>query len=126
MMLANVYEGGMTTTQTNPSKSAIRAAEFLAAAKARGFSVEVKNYGQDAVVTIEARFTPGDADAYVGYDISHFGVLALVPVVTYGSTWGTDSASVGGHAGLTNGYYRMNKSGVSKRFASAVAKAMVA
>jgi hypothetical protein len=105
------------------TKSATQAAEFLAAAKTYGFTVTAKNMGTDAIVTIEARFEPGDAVAYCRFDSDHYRVLSLAPVVTYGSTWGTDSASVGGHAGLTGGYYRMNKSGVSKRFANAIIKA---
>jgi hypothetical protein len=34
-----------------------------------------------------------------------------------GSVRGTDSGSIGGHVGLTNGYVRLNKSGVEKRLA---------
>jgi hypothetical protein len=101
------------------SKSATRAAEFLAAAAEHGFTVQVSG----DLVSILASFTPGDRDAYIAFDSASYSVLRLAPVVGVGRTWGTDSASVGGHAGLISGFYRMNKSGVSKRFVNAVAKA---
>ncbi len=114
----------MTTTAA-PSKTAVAVSEFLAAAREYGYRTEVKFVsGGDAIVTIEASFEPGDRDAYVRFDGSAYSVLRYAPVVTYGSTWGTDGASVGGHAGLTGGYYRLSKSGVSKRFAKALIKAL--
>jgi hypothetical protein len=112
-------------TTTKQSKSAVQAAEFLLRAKHEGFRTEVKFVsGGDAIVTIEASFEPGDRDAYVRFDGSAYFVLANAPTVTYGSTWGTDGASVGGAAGLYGGYYRLSKSGVSKRFANALLKAI--
>lgn len=104
-----------TTTKKTP---ATQAAEFLAAAKSDGFDVFVK----PEMVTIRKNFTPGDRDAYVRCDMDGPSVLSLAPMIYPGTTWGTDGATIGGHAGLTGGYYRLNKSGVSRRFCTALAK----
>lgn len=71
----------------------------------------------DATVTVEAWFAPGDAAAYVTAERACNELLARFRMIRPGSTWGTDSASVGGHAGLTGGYCRLNKSGVEVRLA---------
>lgn len=101
------------------SATALEAEAFLSAATADGFTVSVK----PGLVTIKASFTPGDRDAYVAHDGTAYGLLAGLHTVAPGSTWGTTSDGVGGHAGLTGGYYRLSKSGVSKRFTTALAKA---
>lgn len=97
------------------------ATEFLTEATNAGFTVTVKAF-PDRVVTIETAFTPGDRDAYIAADGAAGALMLAVPTVTYGTTWGTDGSGVGGHAGMAGGYYRLNKSGVSKRFANALAK----
>lgn len=102
------------------STATVEAEAFVDAAHAAGFHVSVK----PGLVTIRATFEPGDRDAYVAFDGDAEGLLAGVPTVTSGSTWGTDSASVGGYAGLNGGYYRLQKSGVSKRFTTALAKVL--
>lgn len=92
---------------------------FVAAARAGGWRIEVKC---GTTVTITKHFPAGDKAAYCDADMTAFGILALVPA-RGGSTWGTDGASVGGHVGLTNGYYTLNKSGTGKRFIDALRKA---
>ncbi len=71
----------------------------------------------DATVTAEGTFEPRDTAAYLRMLRGCERVLALFPSVRPGSTWGTDSASVGGHAGLAGGYCRLSKSGVGIRSA---------
>ena len=104
-----------TTTLT---KSTLAAQAFLAEATDLGFTVSVK----PGMVTIRKTFAPGDRDAYVACDGDGPGLLLSVPCNAPGSTWGTDGASVGGAAGLSGGYYRLNVSGVAKRFTNALAK----
>ena len=115
----------MTPTTTTCSNYSAAGREFAAKALALGFTIEVKDHGGEGgcVLTISKSFTPGDAAAYVSVDGDASHLIHSVPVVSYGSTWGTTSEGVGGHAGLTGGYYRLNRSGVSKRFATAAAKA---
>jgi hypothetical protein len=112
------------------SKTAERAAEVRAEARKAGVTVTAKlsfDYNArtrewdgkviDAVVTAETFFEPGDARAYMAAESACNSVLRHFAMVRPGSTWGTDSASVGGHAGMTGGYCRMNKSGVEIRLA---------
>jgi hypothetical protein len=118
------------------SKAAARAAEIKAEAAKYGLTVTAElthdfnpATGEwdgaviDATVTVEGKFTPGDAQAYIIAEANANTVLGMIPMVRPGSVWGTDSASVGGHAGLTDGYVRMNKSGapiaVSRHLAQA-------
>lgn len=91
---------------------------FVTAAREAGFAWSIRG----TVVTITKSFEPGDADAFVAADGDGPSVLWLVPIVASGSVWGTDGGSVGGAAGLAQGTYRLNVSGVSKRFAAALAK----
>lgn len=100
-----------TTTPTEIAKN------FAARAKARGFEVEISDRG---VVTISLDFAPNDRSAYVAADMDAYPLLMLLPQTSPGSVWGTTSDGIGGHAGLTGGYYRLSKSGVSKRVISAL------
>jgi hypothetical protein len=108
------------------SKAGTIANEFLAACVAEGFTVEIRSHGGDAVVSVTTTFTAGDRSAYVRCDGIGPSLLSRLPMVRPGSVWGTDGASVGGHAGLTGGYYRLSKSGVALRVASAIEKGMAA
>ena len=103
---------------TTPTKSALAAKAFMDEATDLGFQVSVK----PGLVTIRKHFAPGDRDAYVACDMDGPVLLRQVPTVASGSTWGTDGATVGGYVGLSNGTYRLNTSGVAKRFTSALAK----
>ena len=106
-----------TAAQT-ASNATLQARAFAAAAAEYGFTWSAKG----DMVTIQRSFAPGDRDAYVAADGDAYSVMALAPVLYSGTTWGTTSDGVGGHAGMTGGYYRLNKSGVSKRFINALNK----
>lgn len=104
-----------TTTKLSTQEQVAR---FKAACVRLGWEYSVK----PQIVTIQKTFTPGDKDAYVDCEIDSYELMSLVPL-TGGSTWGTDSASVGGYAGLNGGYYRLNKSGsTGLRFIKALSK----
>ena len=75
------------------------------------------------IATVYFSFEPGDTTAYLRAQDAAARILSLLPMNRPGSVWGTDSASVGGHAGLNGGYSRMNKSGIAKRPAGAILKA---
>jgi hypothetical protein len=77
----------------------------------------------DAHVTVETSFTPGDAQAYMLAEGRCNEVLRMFRQVRTGSTWGTDSGSVGGASGLAEGHCRMNKSGIEIRMARQFAQA---
>jgi hypothetical protein len=117
----------MTATKTTARD---QATEIRNAATAKGLRVSVKvtrdwnrATGEwdgkviDATVTVETAFTPGDTAAYITAERDCNDILRMFRMTRPGSVWGTDSASVGGHAGLTGGYCRMNKSGVELRLA---------
>lgn len=106
----------MTTNTTTT------AAEFLAEARSLGFSVSAK----PGIVTITRCFAPGDSAAFVACDGDGPALLASVPTVASGSVWGTDGASVGGMVAIQNGRYKLNVSGVSKRFTTAIVKLLAA
>lgn len=110
----------MTNTTAPKSTAADQAARFLAECREAGFEVS----GGGGVVTISKSFTPGDRAAYVECDMTGPLLLCQVPKTGPGSTWGTDGGSIGGHAGLVGGYYRLKASGCSKRFTAALVKAL--
>ena len=98
-------------------KPAETAQEFVSAAHADGWRIAMRG----TVATIRKDFAPGDRAAYASCDSEAWGILARLPG-RGGSVWGTDGGSVGGHVGMTGGYYQLNKSGVGARVAAAVAK----
>lgn len=120
------------------SKAAEAAGEIRREAAAAGLTVTAKltrDYNAatrdfdgrviDATVTAETTFTPGDLGAYIKAERACNDLLGRFRMTRPGTTWGTDSASVGGHAGLTGGYCRMSKSGVEVRLARQFAKEAV-
>ena len=111
------------TTATVPSTTASQVTDLLAEASRLGFTVEARTHGTDYVVSVETTFAPNDTVAYVTAEADSYSLLRMVPTVTYGSTWGSDSASVGGHAALVSGQFHMCKSGVGRRFGKALVKA---
>ena len=117
--------GGRASDRKGPMATKTTTAQsveaFVSAARREGFSWKVNDRGLD-VVEITKSFAPGDRDAYVQCDATAYSVLMHAPVVAPGTTWGTDGASVGGHAGMIGGYFRLAKSGVSKRFLKALVK----
>lgn len=109
------------------------AQEFAQTAKANGWTVELhqrrcpytnKIQTGSGCVTIQRTFPADDAPAYRTAERDAHNLIGLAHIVSYGSTWGTDSSSVGGHAGLTGGYMRLSKSGVGTRWMTQAAKAL--
>lgn len=74
------------------------------------------------IVTVHIPFTAGDTAEYIGAEDAANRILSRFRMVAPGTVWGTDSASVGGFAGLANGHMRLSKSGVSKRQVTFAAK----
>lgn len=100
-------------------------AEFAALVAETGFKVTVRKAGgSEYLVTVQKQFEPGDVAAYALAESDAGQLLSYAPMLYPGSVWGTDGLSVGGHAGLTGGYMRLNKSGVGARWAKAAAKAL--
>lgn len=106
------------STTTTPAE---QAREILALVDELGARLEIS--ADKEIATVSFSFEPGDSRAYIQAESDALRILALLPMNRPGTVWGTDSASVGGHAGLTGGYVRMNKSGIAKRPAGAVLKA---
>ena len=101
------------------TKDEQNAQDFFDLCKKLGWVYLVKPTG---VVSITKKFTPGDSNAYCDCDSESYTILSKVPLKG-GSIWGTDSGSIGGHIGLTNGYYTLNKSGNgAARFIKALKK----
>jgi hypothetical protein len=106
----------MATTTTYRATKADGTA-WAADARAAGFRPIYRN----DVIEVETSFTPGDANAYMAAESAATALLRVVPRVTYGTTWGSTSDGVGGHAALTSGQFYLAVSGVSRRFGSGVA-----
>lgn len=85
-----------------------------------GATVTIKG---NEIATVFSTFEPGDTAAYIAAEGVASHILMLIPMNRPGSVWGTDSATIGGHAGLSGGYMRLNKSGIAKRVGSAITKA---
>lgn len=97
---------------------------WAAEALAEGVSsISFRDHGGMGGVVIEivVDFAAGDLDAYIAAENLASLFMAEVPVVAYGSRWGTTSDGVGGHAGLHAGRMSLLQSGVSKRFAQGAA-----
>jgi hypothetical protein len=99
------------------------ASQIKAYADENGATVTIKG---NEIATVHSTFEPGDRDAYVKAEMVASHILMLIPMNRPGSVWGTDGATIGGHAGLTGGYMRLNKSGIAKRVGSAITKAFAA
>jgi hypothetical protein len=111
-------------TTKKKSATAEKADAIRQEAAALGFTVSAKlRYGynsekvESATITVEATFPAGDVAAYRAAEANANDLLRHFRMTQPGSVWGTDSASVGGHAGLTGGYMRLSKSGVEIRLA---------
>jgi hypothetical protein len=101
----------VTTTTTTAAREQAAAIRKLAARLHVAVTAE-----PGGAVTVYARFPAGDRDAYAIAEDACNDVLREFPS-SGGSTWGTDSASVGGHVGLKGGYCRLTKSGVNRTLA---------
>lgn len=107
----------MAATKTLPRTVAANVTRLAAE---HGAQIEVHH--EHTTLTVVIPFTPGDADAYRSAERACREILSEASMVYPGTVWGTDSASVGGHAGMTQGYCRLSKSGVAKRELTAIAK----
>jgi len=107
----------MTTTALTPSTPRERARVVRQLAARLGVTVTVSS---GTCVSATVRFEPGDRAAYLAAEDACGRVLALLPMTYAGTVWGTDSGSVGGHAGLTGGYCRLSKSGIGRKLAAAL------
>ena len=59
---------------------------------------------------------------FVKADSEYYFLLGIAPTTSPGSIWGTDGSGVGALSAMKSGLFVMNKSGVSKRFLSALMK----
>jgi hypothetical protein len=91
-----------------------RAVEIRRKAKSYGLRVTA----HDQIVSVTGTFIPGDRLAYIDLERKANEILNMFRQVRAGSTWGTDSGSVGGALALDDGKFLLNKSGVEKRLAS--------
>lgn len=85
-------------------------------ARAAGFTVRTSCAG--VVAELACTFPAGDHNAYLTALTAAQALLAEVPVTSPGTTWGSTSDGVGGHAALHSGLFELLKSGCSKRFTS--------
>jgi hypothetical protein len=110
------------------SKYETAAAEFAAILDASDIltrvEVDIGSAPGGSVITVHGRFAPGDTNAFLTAEVEASRALRLMEMTYPGTVWGTDSGSVGGHAGLAGGHFRLSKSGVGARFARALAKAI--
>jgi hypothetical protein len=104
------------------TKTESQVIEFIAECRKHQFVVE---RAEDGLVTIVQRFDPSDvegtAKGILEADANGPYIMSLAPATQPGSVWGTTSDGVGFACALKYGVYRLNKSGVSKRFTKALA-----
>ena len=72
------------------------------------------------VLTLSRRFQAGDNKAFTDAE-SLVSVIYDAPG-NGGSVWGTDGGGIGGMVAMNSGVFRMNKSGVQKRWLAKLAK----
>ncbi len=87
---------------------------FAAECRARGVTIRRIEAGR-SVLTLTKDFAPGDKAAYCKAE-SDVGIIYTVRQTEPGSTWGTDSGSIGGHVGIEQGRMILHRSGCSKRW----------
>ena len=75
-----------------------------------------------SILTIQKRFQAGSNDGLVECDMEYYSILGLLPRTSPGSDWGTDCGGLGAMSALNSGYFRMQRSGGSKRVLAALAK----
>lgn len=104
-------------------KAIEQAKQFVENARKMGWSVDARC--DNGIVTIFKRFEPNNVDEFSKLDGEYYYVLAKAPIVSAGSTWGTDGGGVGAICALKRGEFVMNRSGVSKRFLKAMRKYLI-
>jgi hypothetical protein len=100
------------------SKAQAQAAQFVSSCQAMGWNFTTRG----TIVEITKQFQAGNNEAFVACDMEYYSLLSLVPTSSAGSIWGTDGGGVGAISAINSGRFSMKKSGVSKRFISALAK----
>lgn len=95
-------------------------------AMAEAFRVKCAELGFEwiasgCVLRLMKRIVPDSASAFADAETDASIILGMVPQTEPGSVWGTDGLSVGGASAMATGNFRMNKSGVSRRFMAALA-----
>jgi hypothetical protein len=88
-----------------------QAQKIREAAAARNLKVAAHS----GIVTVWGNFTPGDQMAFMEMESDAYHVLNMFRQVRAGSTWGTDSGTVGGALAVQDGLLRLNRSGIEKR-----------
>lgn len=111
----------MNTTHTTPSTStatpatiAERAVEEAKSHAAR-LGVYFALHTRNDLVEVVARFDANDSKQYVAVESAAYSVLRHFRQTRPGSTWGSTSDGVGGHAALVSGQFHLCKSGIAKR-----------
>lgn len=105
----------MQTKQT----PAQQAQEFVARCNQLGWKID---RATDSIITITKRFPMGDREKLVECDMEYYDLLGLCPHKG-GSVWGTDCGGIGAMSALSNGVFKMNKSGSgAKKFTSEMLK----
>lgn len=97
--------------------------EFVAECRNRDWCVEIPQ--KDDVIRIFKYFQSKDVDQFVKADSEYYNLLSMIPQKYPGSIWGTDGGGVGAFSAIQSGVFKMNKSGVSKRFTKALRKYLI-
>ncbi len=95
-----------------------QAAAIREACRSLGWYYEVRG----SVLTIVTKFPPGNIEAFARCDSEAYSIVGLLRRTGPGSDWGTDGGSIGGMTGLNGGYYKLNRSGGSKRVLALLAR----
>lgn len=105
-------------TTKSLSKTQLIAKEFVQKCQEFGFTFKVSGSVIKLFKTIPAQ-SPSD---FSQSESQASTLLALIPQTKAGSVWGTDGGSLGGHAAMETGDFRMNMSGCSSRVLNAIDK----
>ena len=119
-MTTLAYEARPSFIDDRPTKPSDIAAAIRRTAQERGVQFYVDRAIGDPILTVRVTFQPGDARGYMQAEAACQSVLRYLPRTRPGTTWGTDSGSVGGHVGLTNGYCELHFAGGDKRVLKAL------
>ena len=102
-------------TKQTPTEQARALADT---AKRLGFDYSIRG----SILTITKKFPAGSLEGFRDCDMMYYSVFEHLPRTSEGSDWGTDGGSIGGATALNTGYFKMNRSGGSKRVLAALAK----
>lgn len=113
-----------TSTRTSPAAAFVAACEGTFQVSARNLNTCPNGQPdpQSWVIEVSRTFEAGNSAEYIKTEGAAFALLRDVPRSYPGSTWGSTSDGVGGHAALTSGRFHLCVSGVSATFAKQVRK----